>query len=86
MIHQIAVENIKCGGCMHSIKTALEKIETVSEVNIDKDKEIVIVDSAVSRDILVRTLSNLGYPEKGHNSLIHKGKSYVSCAIGKMTK
>ncbi len=86
MIHQIAVENIKCGGCMNSIKTALEKIETVSEVTIDKDTEIVTVDASVSRDKLVKTLSNLGYPEKGHNSLIHKGKSYVSCAIGNITK
>ena len=86
MIHQIAVENIKCGGCMHSIKTALEKIETVSEVNIDKDTEIITVNAAVTRAVLVKTLSNLGYPEKGHNSLINIGKSYVSCAIGKMTK
>lgn len=86
MIHQIAVENIKCGGCRNSIKTALEKIETVSEVTIDKDTEIVTVDASVSRDKLVKTLSNLGYPEKGHNSLIHKGKSYVSCAIGNITK
>lgn len=86
MIHQIAVENIKCGGCMHSIKTALEKIETVSEVNIDKDTQIVTINAAINRAILVRTLSNLGYPEKGHNSLISKGKSYVSCAFGKMTK
>lgn len=51
MIHQIAVENIKCGGCMNSIKTALEKIETVSDVNIDKDTEIVTVNAAVSRDV-----------------------------------
>jgi copper chaperone CopZ len=86
MIHQIAVENIKCGGCMNSIKTALEKIETVSEVNIDKDTEIITVNAAVTRAVLVKTLSNLGYPEKGHNSLINIGKSYVSCAIGKMTK
>jgi copper chaperone CopZ len=71
---------------MHSIKTALEKIETVSEVNIDKDTEIITVNAAVTRAVLVKTLSNLGYPEKGHNSLINIGKSYVSCAIGKMTK
>jgi len=86
MIHTIEVENIKCGGCMNSIKTALEKIETVSEVTIEKETEIITVNSETDRDILVKTLSNLGYPEKGHNSILHKGKSFVSCAIGNMTK
>jgi copper chaperone len=85
MIHQIKVENIKCGGCMNSIKTALQKIETVAEVSIDKDTETITVNSETDRELLVKKLSDLGYPEKGHNSLVHKGKSFVSCAIGKMT-
>lgn len=85
MIHQIKVENIKCGGCMNSIKTALQKIEAVAEVSIDKDTENITVNSEADRELLVKKLSDLGYPEKGHNSLLHKGKSFVSCAIGKMT-
>ncbi len=39
MIYTIEVENIKCGGCLNSIKTALEKIETVNNVFIDKETE-----------------------------------------------
>jgi copper chaperone len=86
MTHKIEVENIKCGGCMNSIKTALLKIKNVTEVEIDKETDIITINSNTDRTIFVNTLSNLGYPEKGHNTLLHKGKSFVSCAIGKITK
>jgi copper chaperone len=86
MIHKIEVENIKCGGCMNSIKTALLKIEDVTEVAIDKEADTITVTSDTDRSVFVNTLSNLGYPEKGHNTLLHKGKSFVSCAVGNLTK
>lgn len=86
MIHKIEVENIKCGGCMHSIKTALLKIENVTEVKIDKETDTITINADNDRTVFVNTLSNLGYPEKGHNTLLHKGKSFVSCAVGNLTK
>jgi len=86
MIHTIEVENIKCGGCESSIKTALQKIETVSNVIIDKETDTITIHSETERELLAATLSKLGYPEKGHNTLLHKGKSFVSCAVGSMTK
>lgn len=84
MIHNIAVENIKCGGCVNSIKNALLKISGVENVSIDKDTETVTIDGTLDKNILVQALSKLGYPEKGNNNLIKKAKSYVSCTIGKM--
>jgi len=36
---EIFVENIKCGGCMTSIKQALEKIKGIAKVEIDLEKE-----------------------------------------------
>lgn len=84
MTHDIAVENIKCGGCMNSIKTALMKINDVENVSIDKDTETVTIDSTVEKIILINALSKMGYPEKGNNDLFKKAKSYVSCAIGKI--
>lgn len=84
MKHNITVENIKCGGCMNSIKTALLKINGVENVNIDKDTETVTIDGTVEKTILTNALSKMGYPEKGNNDLLKKAKSYVSCAIGKM--
>lgn len=86
MIYKIEVENIKCGGCMNSIKTALLKIENVTEVGIDKATDTITIDAENDRAVFVNTLSSLGYPEKGHNTLLHKGKSFVSCAVGNLTK
>ncbi|WP_286767744.1 MULTISPECIES: heavy-metal-associated domain-containing protein [Sphingobacterium] len=84
MRHNITVENIKCGGCMNSIKTALMKINGVENVSIDKDTETVTIDATVEKIILINALSKMGYPEKGNNDLLKKAKSYVSCAIGKI--
>ena len=82
----IFVENIKCGGCMNSIKSALLKIKGVSVVEIDKEADKVSVEGEnVEREELINKLTALGYPEKGSNSLMSKSKSVVSCAVGRMT-
>lgn len=82
----IFVENIKCGGCMSSIKETVKKIEGVSEVTIDKDLDQVTVSGEnLNRDTIVDKLAHLGYPEKGNNNAFAKVKSYISCAIGNMT-
>lgn len=86
MIHKIEVENIKCGGCMNSIKTALLKIENVDEVTIIKETDTITINSSKDRVVFVNALSHLGYPEKGNNTLLHKGKSFVSCAVGNLSK
>jgi copper chaperone CopZ len=85
--HQIFVENIKCGGCMNSIKTALLKISGVTAVEIFKEEDKVCVSGiAIEKEMLVAKLSSLGYPERGNNNLISKAKSFVSCAVGKYDK
>lgn len=85
MIHKIEVENIKCDDCMNSIKTALLKIENVIDVAIDKETDTSTIDAENDRSVFVNTLSSLGYPEKRHNILLRKGKSFVSCAVGNLT-
>ncbi|WP_291129280.1 heavy-metal-associated domain-containing protein [Flavobacterium sp. UBA7682] len=86
MEQQFEVENIKCGGCMNSIKTALLKIDGAENVIIDKDTDIIFVFGNVDRAIIIDKLNDLGYPEKGNNTLVRKAKSYVNCAIGRMTE
>lgn len=82
----INVENIKCAGCMISIKDGLMKLMGVKVVEINKDEEKVTVSGEnYNRDEIIAKLSSMGYPERGHNDLMHKAKSYVSCAIGKMS-
>jgi copper chaperone len=81
----IFVENIKCGGCMKSIKSALLPIAGVDSVLVDKDREsVVVTGAAINRDSIIDKLAAIGYPEKGNNSLFKKARSFVSCAIGKM--
>jgi len=84
--YEIQVENIKCGGCMNSIKKAISAIVGVEKVEISKETETVVVEGAENlRTKITEKLAGLGYPEKGNNSLIHKAKSFVSCAIGRVT-
>lgn len=84
--YEIQVENIKCGGCMNSIKRAISSIAGVQMVEVIKETESVIVEGASGlRQSITEKLASLGYPEKGNNNLVHKAKSFVSCAIGRLT-
>lgn len=86
MITQIEVENIKCGGCMNSITSALMGLKNIQEVEIDKDRDTIHIRSeqAIDRLEIADKLLRMGYPEKGSNNLMLKAKSYVSCAIGNL--
>ena len=90
MKHIIEVENIKCGGCANTIETRLRKLEGVTQVSVDIEQGRVSVDATDhSREQLVKSLLQSGYPEKGTADGIKaataKAKSFVSCAIGKMS-
>jgi copper chaperone CopZ len=83
---ELFVENIKCGGCMTSIKNSILALAGVSKVDIALEEEkITIVGSRLNRPAILKKLDFMGYPEKGNNSLFKEAKSYVSCAIGKVT-
>jgi|UniRef100_UPI0040489CD5 copper chaperone len=84
----IQVENLKCGGCAATINKGILEIEGVSEVQIDVDSSVISVISEDALDLskIKRKLANMGYPEVGEkNNLLHKTKSYISCATGKMS-
>ncbi|MEL6556747.1 MAG: heavy metal-associated domain-containing protein [Bacteroidota bacterium] len=83
----IQIENLKCGGCANSIRKNLEKLSAVSEVTIDLEKSEVQVstDSDVKRETIIAALAKLGYPESGQGTAIQKVKSYVSCAVGRLS-
>ncbi|NCT16163.1 MAG: heavy-metal-associated domain-containing protein, partial [Flavobacteriales bacterium] len=56
------------------------------EVIIDKDIDTVTVVGNIERFLLIKKLNELGYPEKGSNTIIKTAKSYVSCALGKISE
>lgn len=84
----IQVENLKCGGCAATINKGILGIEGVSEVQIDVNTSMVNIISEESLDLfkIKEKLVSMGYPEIGeNNNLLHKTKSYISCATGKMS-
>lgn len=89
MEHQIKIQNLKCGGCAHTIQTKLESIENISKVKINVEDSFVGFQYEFESDLLLveDKLKQLGYPKDGEdNSGLSKAKSYVSCAIGKVSK
>ncbi len=87
----IAVDNLKCGGCAGSIKNGLRSFLEVQEVVVDLDNEKVEVQhlDTLPIEIIKKKLQSMGYPEKGSthglNKLAAGAKSYISCAIGKIS-
>ena len=83
----IKIQNLKCSGCEATITDNLSKIDSVKNVQFsDDDRVIFDYENEFSLDQVKMTLKKLGYPEQGEdNSLISKAKSYVSCAVGKMS-
>lgn len=82
---EISVENIKCEGCANSIQRELILIPKTCKIEVDATQGIVKITGNPDRQCVVNELTRLGYPEKGNNNLVHKAKSYVSCAIGRLT-
>lgn len=83
----ISIENLKCGGCAATIRKGVLAVDGVQEIQIDVAESMVSVTAANNVIPEVKEkLSKMGYPEVGNaNTLLHKAKSYVSCATGKMS-
>lgn len=82
----IFVENIRCGGCMKSIKESPGKLPGVQEVEVYKEEEKLLVSGyGLDRNSILDKLASLGYTEKGNNSLLRRARSLVSCATGKLS-
>tara|TARA_R110002051_G_scaffold70198_1_gene126108 strand:+ start:378 stop:647 length:270 start_codon:yes stop_codon:yes gene_type:complete len=85
----ILVQNLKCGGCAHTISTKLATIENISNLQVNVEESKVSFDYSNEEDAfkVKETLKNLGYPSiEDSNSFSSKAKSFVSCATGKFSK
>lgn len=95
MTISVAVENIKCGGCANGIKQKLKILEGVQNIQVDIETGRVTceLDEPLNSDEMLGLvkikLASMGYPEigslEGLKAAGAKAKSYVSCAVGKMT-
>ena len=86
---EILVENIKCGGCVGTIKKNMLKDSRVSGLEVDIEQGMVTIDSTDdARDDFSSILLKMGYPESGTAEGLAaakaKAKSFVSCALGKV--
>ncbi len=87
MERKLQIQNLKCGGCAHTIITRLEELEGISNILVDNDDHSVSFSYIEEKELeSVKTLlSQLGYPAEGElNPLTKKAKSFVSCAIGRL--
>ncbi len=84
---EIKIENLKCGGCANTIKKGISSIEGVTDVDVNVETSVVSFTADESKIEEVKAkLSKLGYPEVGaENNLGHKAKSFVSCAVGRVS-
>lgn len=84
----LKIQNLKCEGCTTTIAKKLSALHGIhyvkvnldtSEVTFDYDGELNLLDAK-------ETLKIIGYPEIGtENPWSTRAKSYMSCAIGKMS-
>jgi copper chaperone len=90
MAYKISVENIKCGGCAHTITSKLNEMASIDSCQVDIENGVITVDGDESgKPEVAQLLLKLGYPEtgtaEGLKAAAAKAKSFVSCAVGKMS-
>ena len=80
------VDNLKCGGCVTTVKRRVQELPGVESVTVDPEAGLVdlVHDGTLVREELAALLMWLGYPEHGTGGTFEKAKSYISCAIGRI--
>ena len=87
MTTTLEIQNLKCGGCAHTISTKLSDLNQISNIEVDTEKCLVTFSYTTESNLLEAkaVLAKLGYPEIGDkNAITTKAKSFVSCAIGRI--
>ncbi len=87
MTASFEIQNLKCGGCAHTIATKLSDLAFIDNIMVDNDKNIVTFShkNESSLEKVKTLLLKLGYPVVGEkNAVSTKAKSFVSCAIGRL--
>ena len=63
MQEQFDVLNIKCGGCINTIRDGLSELDGVNEVTASLDGEVSVEGAALDRAVIAEKLASLGFPE-----------------------
>lgn len=84
----LEIQNLKCGGCAHTITTKLADVSGIENVSVNVETSHVTFNFTTDEAVLAvkQKLNALGYPEAdAANSVLTKAKSFISCATGKMS-
>ena len=61
---ELILQNIKCDGCVNSIKNVLEKHSNIASVEVIKETGSVIISGKeIDKKSISSELTTLGYPE-----------------------
>lgn len=85
---KIFIQNLKCNGCATTITKKLSQLENITDIKVVVEEGSVAFNYKDNLDfeVVIETLKENGYPVEGdENTLGTKAKSFVSCAIGKMS-
>lgn len=91
LTQRIHVDHLKCGGCANTIRKALLEFDGVKKVEVDPESQMVDIlsEGPVNLAGIKERLKSLGYPEAGSTEGLEKFgsnvKSYISCAIGRLS-
>ncbi len=85
----LKIQNLKCGGCTNTIVNKLSELNYISEISVDNTNDSVSFNYSAEEDVenIKVLLAKIGYPIVGEkNALTTRAKSFVSCAVGRMSK
>lgn len=55
------IVNMTCGGCARGITTAIKELDSNASLDIDLQNRIVEINTTVSQDQVIATLSERGF-------------------------
>ena len=86
--YTLELQNLKCGGCANTITKTIDKSVAADNIVVNAETGVVSfdLDDETFLDGIKLDLASKGYPVVGDsNSLGQKVKSYVSCAVGRVS-
>jgi len=63
----LQVEKMKCGGCVSTVKTALETLDGVTEVTVSLEDQQAVISGDINIELAESTVTALGFPAKSIN-------------------
>ncbi len=63
----LKVDNMTCATCPPTVKKSLQRVQGVTKVEVDLDKEIAVVvfdDAKADIKALIKATTNAGYPSR----------------------